>query len=95
VLTLFALSLPGLVVLIIALGSFKLLRAKVTGQARPGAASVGMDLLDVLLKPGSEHRVAEHESQQLFRENSESGEPPFSVLEINGKKIRWKPPTKN
>jgi hypothetical protein len=95
VLTLFALSLPGLVVLIIALGSFKLLKAKMTGGPRPSSASVGIDLLDVLLKPGSEHRVAEHESQQLFRENSESGEPPFSALEINGKKISWKPSTKN
>lgn len=91
---LFALSLPGLVILLIALGVWQLLRAKVTGKRRPGSASIGIDLLDTVLKPGSEHRLFEKEHKRLQRDETEKGEPPFSEFNVPGKSVTWKkPPT--
>ncbi len=90
---LFALSLPGLVILLIALGVWQLLRAKVTGKRRPGSASIGIDLLDTVLKPGSEHRLFEKEHKRLQRDETEKGEPPFSEFAVRGKSVIWgKPP---
>lgn len=75
--TLFALSLPGLVVLLIGLGTFQLLHSKASGKKRPGAGSVGIDLFDTVLKPGSEYRLLEKESKKLIRKENEEGAPPF------------------
>lgn len=85
----FALSLPGLVIVIIILGVFQLLRAKRTGKKRPGAASVGVNLLDVVLKPGSEHRIIEQEEKKMKVQSNEDGAPPFSKFNVKGKKITW------
>lgn len=74
---LFVLSLPGLVVLLIGLGIFQLLRSKATGSKRPSAGSIGIDLFDTVLKPGSEYRLLERESKKLMRKESEEGAPPF------------------
>lgn len=74
---LFALSLPGLVLILIGLGVFQLLHSKATGSRRPGAGTIGIDLFDTVLKPGSEHRLLEKESKKLIRKESEGGAPPF------------------
>lgn len=71
----FLLTLPGLVVLITILGVIRLIHARVTGKARPGAASIGMDALDTLLRPGSEHRIEHTDQERVLREEQESGEP--------------------
>lgn len=89
---LFALSLPGLVIVIIALGVLQLVRAKITGKRRPGSASVGIDLLDTVLKPGSEHRILEQESMKIKRNENERDAPPFSEIRIDGKSVTWKTP---
>lgn len=73
----FLLSLPGLVVVVIGLGVYQLVRARIKGTKRPGAGSVGLDLLDTALKPSSEHLVNEKESRKLIRDESEEGAPPF------------------
>lgn len=89
---LFALSLPGLVVLIIALGAVQLVRAKTSGKKRPGSATSGIDLLDVILKPGSEHRLLEQESMKIKRNENESDARPFSEIHANGRRLTWKVP---
>ena len=88
--TLFALSLPGLVIVIIALGVLQLMRAKISGARRPSSATTGIDLFDVLLKPGSEHRITEQESVKMKRDENERGAPPFSKIHVDGKTIHWK-----
>lgn len=75
--TLFALSLPGLVVILIGLGIFQLLRSKKFGLKRPSAGTIGIDLFDTVLKPGSEYRLLERESKKLVRNESEEGALPF------------------
>lgn len=74
---LFLLSLPGLVVIVIGLGVYQLARARVKGTKRPGAGSAGINLLDTVLKPGSEHLVNEKESRKLLRDENEEAAPPF------------------
>lgn len=72
----FLLTLPGLVILIIILGVIRLVRAKITGKPRPGSASTGLDMLDTLLRPGSEHRHQEIEQKRIIREEQGSeGDP--------------------
>jgi hypothetical protein len=92
--TLFALSLPGLVIVIIALGVLQLTRAKISGRRRPGSATAGIDFLDVVLKPGSEHRVLEQQSIKIKRNEDERDAPPFSEGRIDGKSFKWKAPPK-
>jgi hypothetical protein len=77
VITLFALSLPGLVVILIGLGIYQLIRSKNSDTKRPSAGSIGIDLFDTVLKPGSEYRLLERESRRLVRSESEEGAPPF------------------
>ena len=89
---LFALSLPGLVIVIIALGVLQLMRAKISGKRRPGSATAGINLLDVVLKPGSEHRILEQESIRLKRNENERDAPPFSEIHVGGKLVTWKLP---
>ncbi len=90
----FALSLPGLVIVIIILGIFQLLRAKKTGKKRPGAASAGVNLLDLVLKPGSEHRIIEQEEEKMRVQATEDEAPPFSKFNVKGKRITWRQPKK-
>ena len=85
----FALSLPGLVVVIILLGSIKLIRSKITGRRRPSSGSFGIDLLDTILKPGSEHRLAERVRKTRQLSEVEDGAPPFSKFAVDGKRISW------
>lgn len=89
---LFALSLPGLVIVIIALGVLQLMRARISGSRRPGSATAGINLLDVVLKPGSEHRILEQESKKIKRIESERDAPPFSEICVDGKTVTWKAP---
>ena len=66
--------------MIIGLGVIQLLRSKKSGNRRPGSASAGMNLLDLVLKPGSEHRLIEQEEQKMRVQPSEDGAPPFQNL---------------
>lgn len=74
---LFLLSLPGLVVIMIGLGVIQLVRARVKGTKRPGAGSMGLELLDTVLRPGSEHLINEKESRKFIRNENEEGALPF------------------
>lgn len=74
---LFLLSLPGLVVIVIGLGVYQLVQARIKGTKRPGAGSAGINLLDTVLKPGSEHLINEKESQKLIRDENDEAAPPF------------------
>lgn len=65
----FLLTLPAAVILITVVGVVRLIHAKATGRPRPGSASMGMDMLDTILRPGSEHRIVEVEKQRVIGED--------------------------
>lgn len=48
---------------------------------------MGLELLDTVLKPGSEHLINEKEIRRLIRDETEEGAPPF---DHTLKKIRIK-----
>lgn len=66
----FLLSLPGLVVVIIIAGVVQLARAKKSGKKRPGAASIGLNLLDTALRPGTENKIIELEKQRVIADQT-------------------------
>jgi len=78
----FALSLPGLVVLLIVAGIIQLVFFRHRRQSRPGAASIGFDLLDTALRPGREHSIMERERKKLIRLEAEEGEPPLNEIDL-------------
>jgi hypothetical protein len=71
----FLLTLPGLVILIIVTAVIRMIHARVTGKPRPSSGSVGIDMLDTLLRPGSEHRLEHNEQEKILREDQGNDEP--------------------
>lgn len=78
----FALSLPGLVVLLILGGVLQLVFFRHRRKDRPSAASIGFNLLDTALRPGREHLLNERESKRLFRKEIKDGAPPHSEVNL-------------
>jgi hypothetical protein len=72
----FLLTLPAAVILITVIGAIRLIRAKASGKPRPGSASIGFDMLDTILRPGSEHRIIEVEKQKVIRDDQGNEEQP-------------------
>jgi Na+/phosphate symporter len=85
---LFALSLPGLVVVLIAAGVVQLVFFRRRNKNQPGAGSIGFDLLDVALRPGREHLINERESKHLFQKEDEEGAPPRTRVNLTSKVAR-------
>lgn len=84
----FALSLPGLAVALIVWGAIQLVFFRRRGKHRPGAASIGFDLLDTTLRPGREHLLKERESKRLLRKEDEGGAPPRNQVDLTKKIAR-------
>jgi hypothetical protein len=72
----FLLTLPAAVILITVIGAVRLIRAKASGRPRPSSASIGLDMLDTVLRPGSEHRIIEVEKQRVIRDDQGNEEKP-------------------
>lgn len=75
--TLFALSLPGLVVILTFVALSELLPIKVKGNRRPRIGGIGLDILGTAFQPRQEYLVQEKESRKLLRDEDEEGAPPF------------------
>jgi hypothetical protein len=72
----FLLTLPAAVILITVIGAVRLIRAKALGKPRPSSASIGFDMLDTILRPGSEHRIVEVEKERAIRDELGNEEKP-------------------
>lgn len=84
----FALSLPGLVVVLIIAGVIQLVFFRHRRKGRPGAASIGFNLLDTALRPGREHLLKERESKRLLRKEEGEGAPPRHGVDLTNKIAR-------
>lgn len=89
--TLFALSIPGLVVLLIFAYSAQTLFNRITRNKRNGVSSAGIDVLSAIFQPSREHLTHEIESRKLRRDDSEEDAPFDHTL----RKITIKKPVKN
>ena len=83
----FALSLPGLIVLLIIGGTIQLIFFRHHRGDRPGTAAIGFELFDTVLRPGKEHLVNKRESKRHFRKEEE-GAPPSLEIDLFGKSAR-------
>lgn len=89
----FALTLPGLVLLLIAAAAIEhLLSARNPREADPdrlypkrrGAVTgVGLDVLNVALNPASKHTVDQREHERVWRDEAEEGAPPRSRVDLD------------
>ncbi len=81
---LFAMSLPGLVLLLTVLGVLDVVRAKGRGRREGGSAmaSTGFDLLQEALYPSKKHEIEQREHEALMAEDDEDGAPPRSRIDL-------------
>ncbi len=77
----FALTLPGLVIALVAYALVLQIRATRPGVKR-ATASPALDVLATLLSPADRHRIAEQHRQELTRDDVEDGAPPRSRVDL-------------
>ncbi len=82
--TIFALTLPGLVILLIGVALVeRASRGVGSGHRNHATASAGFDVLGTALDPGNRHRIEEQESELLRRDDIEDGAPPRSRVDLS------------
>lgn len=85
---LFALTLPGLVIVLVVLAAVErsLSRLKrrslVHGQERPGLSAGGIDVLSAALSPGKANEMEQRRVEQLLREEKDDGAPPRGRIDF-------------
>ena len=79
----FAMTLPGLVILLVVLGLIERM-SKGVGSGRGGhaTAAAGFDVLGTAFDPGTKHRIEEQESEAVRRDGLEDGAPPRSRIDL-------------
>jgi hypothetical protein len=82
---LFALSLPGLVVLLIVLAAVE--RWSPRRKDMP-ATTVGFEELDAFFSGGKRLELEDRKSQSLMRDDEESGAPPHLRVDLDGGAVR-------
>ena len=84
---LFALTLPGLVVILTVAGVFELVVARTirvkTNAAKYPVASAGFDVLGLSLAPETRHRHEFDNSSRMLREDEGEGAPPRSKIDLD------------
>ena len=90
---LFAMSLPGLVLLLAIVGGVEVLlvrrrRRRGEATARPVVAETGFDALGLALSPGRKHQQEHDEFQQLRREDEGDAAPPRSTVDLDAGQAR-------
>jgi uncharacterized protein DUF6191 len=96
---LFALTLPGLVVLLFVLAVVDLVLVRVRGRGIVPwrrdrvAASTGFDLLHAALSPGKEHELDQRRTELVLREEDDDGAPPRDPVDLEHGVVRLPPGT--
>lgn len=90
---LWAMSLPGLVVILVVVGAVDVVltrRRKRRGEtaARAKVAEVGFDALGLALSPSRRHKQEHDEFMEVKREEEGDGAPPRSTVDLDGRRAR-------
>ena len=85
--TLFAMTLPALVIVLIVLGVADLLRTRrrrLSGDAAaaPATAAAGFDALGVLFEPGHRHKLEHDAFVEIDRDDDGDNAPPRSRVDL-------------
>ena len=98
----FAMTLPGLVLVLLAVAGLDQLLLRVRGRGivpwRRDAqvSSTGFDLLHAALSPGKADELAQRQTEELVREEEADGAPPRSRVDLDAGLARLvvpRPPT--
>ena len=86
---LFALTLPGLVVLLVVLASLEHAwsrlgrRSRLHGSERPALSAGGLDVFSAALVPGRAIDLEEQRVRELRRDDVEDGAPPHGRIDLD------------
>ena len=99
---LFALSLPGLAVLLVLLAALERFglwarrRSLLPWRSRgtPSFAEVGFEEFGAAFDAGQRHKIDERNSQSMMRDDADDGAPPYSTVDLEGgvARLRLEPP---
>ena len=86
--TLFAMTLPGLVVLLVVAGAIDVVltrRRKRRGErpAKPAVATAAVDVLGLAFNPGARHKIEHDQFLELDRQEEGEGAPPRSRVDLD------------
>jgi len=87
---LFALTLPGLVVLLVVLAAFEHAwsrlgrRSRLHGTERHALSAGGMDVFSAALFPGKAVDLEEQRVRELRRDDVQDGAPPYTRIDLDG-----------
>ena len=90
---LFALTLPGLVILLVILAVVERTcsqlrqRGLLCAQPRPGLSAGGLDLLAAAVSPGKAIELEQRRVEDQMREDEHDGAPPRSRIDLQGRVI--------
>jgi hypothetical protein len=85
---LFALTLPGLVVLLVVLASMEHAwsrlgrRSRLHGRERHALSAGGLDVFSAALVPGRAVDLAQQRSREVRRDDVEDGAPPYGRIDL-------------
>ena len=85
----FALTLPGLVVLLVVLASLEHAwsrlgrRSRLHGRQRHALAAGGMDVFSAALFPGKAVDLEEQRVREMRRDDVEDGAPPYARIDLD------------
>jgi len=94
----FAMTLPGLVLLLLAVAAVDqlLLRTRgrgiVPGRGDTPVSSTGFDLLHAALSPGKADELAQRHAEELVRDEEDDGAPPHSAIDLDAGVARLRLP---
>ena len=75
-------ALPSLVIGLITLGTVEIVLGRTRGRRGTASASPGFEALEVLFAPAKRHEVEERQSRALMRDEEQSGDRPFSRIDL-------------
>ena len=85
----FAMTLPGLVVLLILVAAIDQLllrlrrRGLISWRQHSQVSSTGFELLQVAFSPGKQHELDQRRTQLLLRDEADEGAPPSSRVDLD------------
>jgi hypothetical protein len=88
VVAVFAMTFPGLVVLLFVFAAADLVLVRLRGRGLVPwrrdrvVSSTGFDLLHVALSPGKEHELEQRRSELVLREEDDEGAPPRDRIDL-------------
>ena len=83
-----AMTVPGLLLALIALGIADLAWSRARRGRLTGTALAGFDVLDGLFYPSKVHQQQERQRIELMRDDVDDGAPPFSQIDLESGRAR-------